>query len=87
MSIVLVANNNDRRLANAAIPLLYAGTLLNVICYEQLLDRWDKPFTLKHEFGNCPEWPTNTIKFWDLAVNISTVTNFHYPDRDFVILD
>jgi len=51
MIIVLVVNNNARRLANAAIPLLFAGTLLNMICCEQLLDRWNQPFTIKQEFG------------------------------------
>jgi len=40
---------------SVAIPLLFADTLLMVICYEQLLERWDKPFTLKQEFGNYPQ--------------------------------
>jgi hypothetical protein len=41
-----------------AILLLFASTQLSVTCYAQLLKRWNRLFTLKQEFGNCPEWPT-----------------------------
>jgi len=44
--------------------LLLGGTLLRVICYNQLMERRNKLFTFKQEFGNCPEWPTKTDMFF-----------------------
>jgi hypothetical protein len=40
------------------VPVTLSLYLLTVICYQQLLKCRDKLFTLKQEFGNCPECPT-----------------------------
>ena len=54
----------------------------------QLLNLRNKLFLFKGKFGNRPVSPTNSIKFvWYLAVDIFAVTNFHYTDREFAILD
>ena len=37
------------------------NTFLTATLYKQLLERWNKPSTLKQESGNSPECPANIL--------------------------
>jgi hypothetical protein len=60
------------RLMHCQFLLCYAVTLSSLIFYKQRLKRGNQVFTLKQEFGNCPECPTIESKTIPITDSLRT---------------